>query len=174
MTAMPAVDLREAWSDLLTRRVVVRDALAVYGELVELWASVTAPAVLDLDAEACRRHWSRGEPIVTNPAFSLDREIVEPVLGPVLDVVGSIRADAVASLDAFAAAWNRGDLGPDALLPARGRIGRDHGRHDVAEDVLGSLAVGGLRPLLEPAFAECRAHLTPDDWRLGVCPFCGA
>jgi FdhE protein len=171
---MPPLDLRAAWSALLARRTRLRDALSPYGEIVELWARVTPPAPLALSAEVCRRHWKRGESLLSAIEVPLSREQVAEVLGPVLDVVGGVRVDASAALSAFAGAWDRGDVGADALLPERGRIGRGEGRHDVQDTVLGSLAIGGLRPLLEPLFTTCRPHLAPDDWDLGVCPFCGA
>ena len=102
---MTSLDLRGAWTDLLARRTALRDALSPYGEIVELWARVTPPAPLALGADACRRHWTRGEPLLAGIKAPVSREQVEDVLGPVLDVVGAVRADASVALSGFAAAW---------------------------------------------------------------------
>src|SRR5688572_23118702 len=110
---MPPLDLRAAWSALLSRRTPLRDALSPYGETVELWARVTPPAPLALDADTCRRHWKRGESLLSAIEVPLSREQVEEVLGPVLDVVVGVRADASPALSAFAGAWDRGDVGTD-------------------------------------------------------------
>ncbi|MBI1845396.1 MAG: formate dehydrogenase accessory protein FdhE, partial [Candidatus Rokubacteria bacterium] len=43
-----------------------------------------------------------------------------------------------------------------------------------APDVVAFLAVASLRPDFEAYFDRVREHLAPADWRLGICPFCGA
>src|SRR5437879_5064508 len=58
MGPMPTVDLTEAWTDLLRRRAAFAPALAIYDELIRLWATtpiVVAP--LQWDAAACARCW---------------------------------------------------------------------------------------------------------------------
>src|ERR1043166_8291013 len=61
MGVMSAVDLIEAWSDLLRRRPTFAPALAVYEELVRLWAGAPVEGTpLDRDSGGCAHRWARG------------------------------------------------------------------------------------------------------------------
>ncbi|MBI2218509.1 MAG: formate dehydrogenase accessory protein FdhE [Candidatus Rokubacteria bacterium] len=174
MTACVALDLREAWADVLRRRAALSAALSAYGAVFDLWAEVSALAApLDVDADACRERWSRGVPLIAEVRPDLRTEPVEALLGPLLGVVATVRPDAAPAVEAFAAAWERGDVRPASLLPSRGGFGVPV-TTGLAPDLVGFLAIGSLRPLLEQVFAPCHEHLVHGDWSLGVCPFCGA
>src|SRR3989449_10741966 len=123
MGVMSAVDLIEAWSVLLRRRPTFAPPLAVYEELVRLWAAPPVEVTpLDWDSGACAHRWERGVPILAEATPPLDAETVEPLLGPVLDIVGGLRGDAFDGLRAFADAWDAGHLTVTSLFPARGRL----------------------------------------------------
>ncbi|HSF05348.1 MAG TPA: hypothetical protein VLG10_06105, partial [Methylomirabilota bacterium] len=172
---MDSRDLREAWADLLRRRSALAESLAVYGHLVDHWA--TEPPVTtarDWPPQACQEPWSRGLPAIVTAAPDLDPGAVEESLARVLELAGSVRPDAAPGLQRFAEAWDRGDVTARSLFPARGRFGTLDDAIGLDADLVAFLAVGSLRPLLDAYFAAGRRHLTDHDWSLGVCPFCGA
>ncbi|OLB09957.1 MAG: hypothetical protein AUG14_05085 [Candidatus Rokubacteria bacterium 13_1_20CM_2_68_19] len=175
MGVMSAVDLIEAWSDLLRRRPTFAPALAVYEELVRLWAATPVEVTpLDWDSGACAHRWERGVPILAEATPPLDAETVEPLLGPVLDIVGGLRGDAFDGLRAFADAWDAGHLTVTSLFPARGRLGTVDHRIGLDAALVAFISAATLRPLLEQYFLVAREHLADGVWQLGVCPFCGA
>src|SRR6059036_942107 len=150
MGVMSTVDLIEACSDLLRRRPTFAPALAVYEELVRLWAATPVEVTpLDWDSGACAHRWERGVPLLAEAPAPLDAETVEPLLGPVLDIVGGLRGDAFNGIQAFAQAWDAGRLTAASLFPARGRIGSvdDHIGLDAA--LVAFISAATLRPLLE-------------------------
>jgi hypothetical protein len=169
-----ALDLREAWADVLARRPALAQTLAVYGTVFDLWADVTPPAPLDLDAEACRDRWRRGIPLVADVGPVVATEPVEALLGPLLDIVEAVRPDTAAAVDAFVAGWERGEIRPESLLPSPSGFDTLPTGTGLPPDVVAFLAVGSLRPLLEPTVGACRGHLVEAGWELGRCPFCGA
>ncbi len=172
---MSTVDLTEAWTDLLRRRAAFAPALAIYDELIRLWATTpVALPPLDLDASACGRCWERGVPLLADAPPRLEPESVEPLLGPILDLVGGLRGDAFDGLRAFAEAWDAGRLTPASLFPARGRLGTVDERVGLDGALVGFISAATLRPLLERYFVVAREHLGDGVWALGVCPFCGA
>jgi hypothetical protein len=172
---MTTPDLREAWADLRGRRAALAEALGVYEHLLDVWSAAPAPAApLAWDAPACRRCWSRGVPLIAEAPPALDTATTEEALAPVLELVLQVQPDAGPSLRRFAEAWDRQEVTPASLFPARGRIGTVDEAIGLDADLLAFFAVGGLRPTLESYFRPTRAHLADHDWALGVCPFCGA
>jgi hypothetical protein len=172
---MTVVDLRDAWADLLRRRPALAGTLSVYERVLEQWS--TAPAVtlpLGWTAEECRTRWSRGVPLIAEASPTLDVAATEESLSQVLELVAGVRPDTAPGLQRFAEAWDRRDLTPASLFPARGRIGTLDDALALEADVVAFLAVGSLRPALDHYFSACREHLSDHDWVLGVCPFCGA
>jgi hypothetical protein len=171
----PPLDLREPWADLLRRRPAFADALAVYGRLIDGWASEdVSVAPGDWSREACRSRWARGVPLLAEALPSLGAAAVEASASRAIDLVAEVRPDAVEGLTRFAEAWDRGTVTPASLLPVRGRIGALDESVGLGDDVVAFVAVATLRPWLEAYFARCRDHLAEGDWELGVCPFCGA
>jgi Protein involved in formate dehydrogenase formation len=171
------LDLREPWEDLLRRRVTLRGALAVYGEIVELWARWSPPRELGLalSAAACRARWEQGTPLVEEAARALQPDDVEDLVGGAMEVLAGADPGLAPALQRFAQAWDRGALTPHALLPARGRLGSGAAEKasGLATDGVAFLAVAGLRPALQAMFAAAHEHATEGCWSLGVCPFCG-
>ncbi len=171
---MSEPDLREAWSDLLRRRSTLAASLAVYGHLVEQWATAEVPVPpLRWGPEDCRARWERGVPLLTEARPQWEVEAVEELAAHAMTLVAGIREDAAAALGRFADAWDRGVVRPDTLYPARGRLGTVDEGIGLDESAIAFVATGTLRPLLEPYFAPCRQHLGDHHWSLGVCPFCG-
>lgn len=171
--AVAALDLREEWADLLRRRPALAGTLSVYGEIVQAWARSPACVVpLGWTAAACRERWERGTPLLAEAPRWTDAEAMEAFIGPALDILASLRPDLAPALQRFAEAWDRGELGPPAVLPRAGRVG-DFGGLEPVSEVLRFLPYACVRPLLDALFADCRPHLAEGDWDLALCPFCG-
>jgi hypothetical protein len=172
-----AWDFREAWADLLKRRAQFRPTLAIYGEVVELWAGWTPPRDLALtsSAQACAEAWHAGRPLVAEAARALRSEDVEDLVGGAMELLAHAEPDFGPGLQRLAAAWDAGRVTPASLLPDRGRIGSAaaEAASGLRTDVLAFLVLAGLRPALEAIFAPVREYLVEGIWSLGVCPFCG-
>src|SRR3989442_15479147 len=146
MGVMSTVDLTDAWSDLLRRRATFAPALAIYDELIRLWATTpVAVTPLDWDAGECAQRWERGVPLLAEATPRLESETVEPLLGPVLDIVGGLRGDAFDGLRAFAEAWDAGRLTDTPLFPARGKLGTAVQRSGLDLRLVGATTAAHLR-----------------------------
>lgn len=169
------MSLREAWADLLRRRAALAPTLALVGEVLERWA-VTSSNVTPLgwSKAECLSRWQRGVPLLAEAPLDLSADDLEPLLGLALDLIATVREDARPALQRFAEAWDAGDVGPVALLPSPGRIGRLSAGIGLEEGLAAFAAVVALRPALEAYLATCREHVAASGWRLGVCPLCGA
>jgi len=175
MGVMSTVDLTDAWKDLLRRRATFAASLAPYEDLIRLWASTPVEVTpLEWDAAACARRWERGVPLLTEAVPRLDSETVESLLGPVLDIAGGLRDDAIDGLRAFVEAWDAGRLTLASLFPAHGQLGSVDQRIGLDAALVAFISMATLRPLLDPFFVVTREHLADGVWQLGVCPFCGA
>jgi FdhE protein len=177
MSITNPTDFREAWADLLRRRPAFGATLAMYGEIVELWAAwaPTRALRLGLSADACRARWRQGTPLVEEAAGVLRAADIEELVGGVMETLAGAEPRWAPALQRLAQAWDAGTVTPRALLPDRGRIGSVAAEQasGLSADVLAFLAVAGLRPALEAMFAPVRAHLGEGLWPLGLCPFCG-
>jgi hypothetical protein len=165
------------WSELLQRRPTFREALRGYGEILSAWSRWPADQVRPLGwSEAdCRARWARSVPLLAETVPAVEPDALEDLLVPAMELVAALGREE-AALQRFAQAWDRGEVTPAALLPGRGTLGSPAVRERIglSAEAFGFLACGGLRPVLERYFAECRPHLTEGVWPLGVCPFCGA
>src|SRR5262249_34475435 len=144
----------------------------------DVWSgwSPSRSVVSDLDESSARRCWERGEPVLASLPPPIKTEDVEDVLALLMERLGENLPDAPPALQRFPEAWDGRAITPSALLPALGRVGTGavesvSGLHS---DLVTFLALGSLRPALDPYVAPCRAYLRADDWRRGTCPFCGA
>jgi hypothetical protein len=147
----------------------------VYGAVIESWARTDAPTVpLDRTARACRAQWARGAPLLSGLPPALDRATIEGLLSRMMDLAAVVREDAAEGLARLADAWDEGRVTPEALFPVPGGVGALDPGIGLPADVVAFLAIGTLRPLLEPFLARSREHLADHDWALGSCPFCGA
>ena len=175
MKPVSGLDLREAWSDLLARRSVFAESLAVYSEVVERWAS-SAPSVTPLprDAIDARALWERGVPLIAGAPPTLLVVGVEELLGPAMELLAGIRPGEAPALQRFAEAWDRGVVGPASLFPAQGRLGAVDPAIGLRPDTLAFLAYATLRPWLGVYLGDMWSELGDGLWGLGVCPFCGA
>jgi hypothetical protein len=169
--------LLEEWTGLLVRRPTFREPLGPYLLVFEAWARWPAERVMPLTwtASECEERWRRGVPLLYEVSSPIRPEDIEDLLGTVLDFLAVV-GEPENILRKIAAAWDRGEIGPAAFYPARGRIGATSLATEVglrAESV-SFLACGALRPALDHYFAGCRIHLTEGSWDLGVCPYCGS
>jgi formate dehydrogenase formation protein len=171
------VDLREAWSALLRRRPALGPVLGPYGDIIDGWAGATPDvAPLAWGLERCREVWARDRPLTAEVIPPAEIGDVEPLLERAMRVVASLAGSEVEALGRLAEAWDQGEIGPNDLMPSRGRIGSTAltDRTGLRPASVAFLAQASLRPVLEPFFTGVRTHLAASDWRLGVCPFCGA
>jgi FdhE protein len=105
----------------------------------------------------------------------LQREDVEGLLGEAMEALARLQPRLGPSLQRLAAAWDDGQVTPEAWLPSQGRLGSGAIERvsGLAEAAVAFLAVAALRPALSAVFAPLTAHLDDRAWSLGVCPFCG-
>ncbi len=133
------------WADLLARRPTFREALEPLGRVIDAWAVVGEEGVhtADLhDRNRARRALVEGRAAAGGGATADSLpELVEPLLHPALDVLAGIE-----DTRDFGDAWDRGEIGPTVLLPARGRIGAAElqERCHLTQDAVAFLAVAGL------------------------------
>jgi hypothetical protein len=171
-------ELQDAWADLLQRRPALRASLTIYGQILDAWARWSPPRKLALpvEAETWRTTWARGVPLVEHAASMLRADDVEELVGAAMEIVARAEPAFADGLQRLAEAWDRGQVGPAALLPSRGRIGAGAAEQasDLAGDVVAFVAGASLRPALDAVFAPAREHFRDGGWSLGVCPFCGA
>lgn len=155
----------------------MRDSLAVYGAILAAWHawSPDGVAALEWTTEACSERWARGVPLLAEHPGPVPPAAVEDLIGSVMEILAAA-TDWGPGLQRFAEAWDRGDVGPSVLLPSRGRLVSAEAERisGLPAEALGVLAIAALRPALQHVLGRCHAHLTPHQWRLGVCPFCGA
>lgn len=169
-------ELQEAWADLLGRRPSFRDTLAIYGEILDAWArwSPARPLTLTPAPGAWRASWESGTPLVAEAARALRAGDLEELVGAGMEALARVAPGLAPALQEFAAAWDRGAVGPAALLPARGRIGAaPGGAAGLGGDALAFVAGASLRPVLESFFLPAREAFVEGAWSLGICPFCG-
>jgi FdhE protein len=174
MTGMSAIDLREAWADLLRRRPSLADTLAAYDPIVDAWQQDAGHVrALAWSAAQCAGLWERGVPLLAEAPIALDADEIEAWLGPAMEAVAAIRPGEAPALQRFAEAWDGGHVRPEALLPAKGRVGTVSEEIGLDAGVVAFLAAATLRPALERAFSACRDYRLDGVWELGTCPFCG-
>lgn len=175
MTGVGVPDLRGAWADLLERRAAFATSLALYSDIVELWAAhepVIAP--LDWSVARCHAAWDAGTPLAAAIPPPLAAGAIEHLLGAAMELLVAVRPDSGTAVQRFAEAWDRGTVTPAALLPAPGGVGTVDESLGLDADSVAFLAAVSLRPALETYFAACREHLDGAAWEAGTCPFCGA
>jgi hypothetical protein len=164
------VTLASEWTDLLARRSAFRAALEPLGRVIDAWSAAAVDAIEPLECSPARaaQQWADGEPLLTVADPPLDREHIEAMLRPALDVV-----DLVEDVRPFADAWDGGEARPSDLLPRAGRLGTTavQERAQLSESALAFLALAALRPSLTRYFSRCRTLAHPRDG--GSCPFCG-
>jgi FdhE protein len=169
--------LLDEWIDLLGRRPTFREPLGPYRLVLEAWARWPAERVAPLDwgASECEERWRRGVPLLSEAPLSIPPEDIEDLLGVALDFLALV-GEPEETLTTFTKAWDRGEVGPAAFLPAPGRIGLGSLTEELGlrTESVSFLACGALRPVLDRYFVGCRVHLTEQSWDLGVCPYCGA
>lgn len=169
--------LLEEWRDLLARRPTFGEPLAPYGDLLAAWARWPAGRVSALcwSAEQCRDRWLRGVPLLAEASPAIAPDALEDLLGAALDFLAAVGVPPE-TLERLAQAWDRGEVGPSALLPQKGGLASEslRDRLGLTDDLAGFVAATTVRPALDAYFAECRPHAADSPWDLGVCPFCGA
>lgn len=169
-------ELQDAWADLLRRRPSLRDSLGIYGEILDGWAGWSPPRSLALSPQmaAWSASWESGTPLTAEAARALRADDIEDLVGAAMEALARVQPGLAPALQAFAAAWDRGAVGPATLLPTRGRIGTAPAEAaGLSPDALAFLAAASLRPALEALFGPAREHFTEGVWSLGICPFCG-
>ncbi len=174
---MTSPTLLDEWAVLLERRPTFRDVLAPYGEILKAWARGPGLPIPSLrrSREECGERWHRGVPLLAEAPPSVPAEAMEEAVAAALGFLVAVGEDGEA-VRRFAEGWDRRAIEPSALFPQRGRFGSATlpAQTGLSPESLGFVAYGGLRPILDAYFADCRPHLGGADWDLGICPFCGA
>jgi FdhE protein len=168
--------LAAEWEELLARRAAFREPLRFWTTVLQGWLRwrEATPAPLSWSAEQCRERWDRGVALLAESAPVIRRAAVEDMLGPLMEALASHGRHAAEGLQRFALAWDRGEIGPESLLPRPGRdpvaaLGQQLG---LGSELAAFLGPGALRPALETYFEAVRA--LPDGlWMRGICPWCG-
>jgi Protein involved in formate dehydrogenase formation len=113
-------------------------------------------------------------PLLADAPPAVTSGAVEDLVGAALDALAAFGESNADALDRFCRAWDRADVGPTDLWPARGRIGSAaiEEATGLSPDAVTFIA-GSLRPVLDAYFGRCREHLAEGLWDLGSCPFCG-
>jgi FdhE protein len=176
---MASLDLRDAWADLLRRRPAFQPALDVYGRLIEAmsrWVPGEETPPSPWVPEDCVARWERGVPLLAEAPLALPRAGAEELLAPVLEILAALGPETATAVQRFSELWDRGEAGPEDLLPAPGRLGSASLERaaQLSPALLGLLSYASLRPFLEVCMAPARAWLPEGLWRQGVCPYCGA
>jgi hypothetical protein len=168
--------LHAEWEEALGRRAGLREALSLWTLVVDGWAG-WKPAPLQplaLSEDRRRQAWERGLPLLAEAAPRIAPADIEDLLGPVMERLVLTVPDASEPFHRFAAAWDDGQVGPDALLPRPGvdPAAELQAAFGIPSAVGAFLGPAGLRPALDLYFAGVRA--LPDGvWMRGLCPWCG-
>ncbi len=172
-----APSLLAEWEDLLTRRPAFRESLSLYGAVLDAWGrwSPEGSPALGWSAAECRERWERGAALIVEAPPAFDRDALEPLLAPLLEVLAALGEEEADALSRLASAWDEGRFAPSDLLPV---LRKESGRGlpealGISADLLGFVTYLGLRPPLEAYFADARAAFSPGLWDAGSCPFCG-
>lgn len=168
--------LAAEWEALLERRSAFREPLGFWTSILEGWMrwKSALPEPLALPPESCRSRWEQGLPLLAAAEPLLPRGALEDLLGPVIEQLSADGPEAAAAFQRFALAWDRGEIGPEVLLP---RPERDPAatlqeRFGIATHLGAFLGLAALRPALETCFEGVRS--LPDGlWTRGPCPWCG-
>lgn len=172
------ISLRAEWEDLLGRRPAFRDALGLYGRVLEAWERWTPSAVgaLRWGPDECRKRWERGVSLIREAPPIFEHDALEPILGPVLDALAALGESEAEALGRLAAAWDEGRLTPAALLRGvpNGAESPPALALGIPVDLLGLVTYLGLRPPVTAYFQEARAAFAEALWDAGECPFCAA
>ncbi len=168
--------LRAEWDDLLARRNAIREPLAFFTAILDGWSNWVPGRLkpLSWSLEECQGQWERGVPLLAVAPPALPHDAVEDLLGPVMERLAGSRPDEAESLQRFALAWDRREIGPSTLFPGTGKdtAASLTDRVGIGVHVIGLLAHAGLRPALQTYFEGVRG--LPDGvWERGVCPWCG-
>ncbi len=164
------------WEDACGRRATLRPALGLWSLVLEGWTRCK-PAerrALARTVDECREAWDRGLPLLAEHAPTIPPASVEDLLGPVMERLAVMLPDVGEPFHRFAGAWDRGEVGPAALLPAPGVDPPSalQAAYGIPSAVGAFLGPAALRPALETWFEATRT--LPDGvWMRGLCPWCG-
>jgi len=165
------------WQALLARRPALGEPLRFWTAILEGWAGWKPPASLvplAWSADECRGRWARGVSLLAEARPVIPSASVEELLGPVMERLAADGPEAVEAFQRLALAWDEGQIGASALLPAPDRDPAAWllDRFGLGAHLGAFLPVTALRPALEIYFDGVRA--LPDGvWTRGSCPWCG-
>jgi hypothetical protein len=164
------------WEDALSRRGALRPALSLWTLVLEGWTRWKPGELraLVMTPERCREAWDGGRPLLADSQPDLAPAAVEDLLGPVMERLAEILPDVAEPFQRFAEAWDGGEVGPKALLPAPGMDPATalQSAYGVPSAVGAFLGPAALHPALDTWFDGVRA--LPDGvWARGLCPWCG-
>lgn len=164
------------WQEMLTRRHAMGDALALWTSVLHGWNGWQDPGVepLKWSADECQERWRSGVNLLAETLPAINPELIEDLLGPVMERLAAAEPEDALALGRFAEAWDAGRIGPAVLFPASGKAAAAALQDETGlpSHLAGFLAHAGLRPALETFFSLTRA-LPDGGWGRGFCPWCG-
>jgi len=168
--------LRAEWQEMLTRRRAMGDALALWTTVLQGWDRWRDPGVgpLKWSVDECQERWRSGVNLLAETLPAINPELIEDLLGPVMQRLAAAGPEDALALGRFAEAWDAGRIGPAVLFPVSGKDAAAalHEETGLPSHLAGFLAHAGLRPALETFFSLTRP-LPDGGWDRGFCPWCG-
>jgi FdhE protein len=164
------------WEAVRARRRQFQEPLGFWSAILDgwmRWKSVGGEH-LDWSLDARVARWQRGVPLLAEAEPPLDREAVEDLLGPIMERLSADGPEAAEAFRRLAAAWDDGEIGPEALLPRPDRdpVAFVKERFGLDGRLAGFLGVAALRPSLETWLERTRT-LPEGVWARTTCPWCG-
>lgn len=132
--------------------------------------------ILGWEAEQCRECWSRGTALLPAAPPSFAPEMLEPLLGALLDELAQLGPEEAEAVERFAEAWDAGRLSTRELLLGPAIQGRRCVEQlvGISADLVSLVTYLALRPALEAYLSPGATAFSPGLWDAGVCPLCGA
>ncbi len=169
--------LRAEWDDLLARRASFRESLAIWTAVLDLWSRWDPEQVQTLrwSAGECRQRWKRGRSLLSDTSPPVPVRELEELIGPMIEILVGVDVEEAEALRHFAELWDQGEVSFSMFIPGAGnKTGRSlQELTGLSSDLVGFLAHGSLRPILEGYFDAARPYLAEAGWDRGACPFCG-
>ena len=168
--------LMAEWEEALGRRATLAPSLHLWTLALGGWTRWKPGDLRPLGGTDAERRgvWERGLPLSAEARPRIEAVLVEDLLGPVMESLALALPHLGESFQRFAEAWDRSEVGPDALLPRAGEdpAARLQTLFGIPTAVGAFLGPVGLRPALDTYFEGARG-LPEGVWQRGLCPWCG-
>src|SRR5262245_25775627 len=102
------------WEELLGRRSALRGPLQFWTDVLAGWRRWDPRGATSLrwSLEECAACWDRGVPLLAERRPDIPRDVVEELLGSMMERLAAHAPDAAEALQRIAEAWDRAEIGP--------------------------------------------------------------